>query len=80
MVCKSFSNNPGNDITIKAQLKALSVISCLKTPMLDVQTVLEQRQGMTYKHASGSSKAALGYWLLQSVCVSHVTNADSNAE
>ena len=48
--------------------------------MLDVRTVLEQQQSVTYNYASGSSKAALGYWLLPSVCVSHVTNADSNAE
>ncbi len=48
--------------------------------MLTVQTVLEQQQCLTYKHASGSSKTALGYWLLQSVCVSHATNADPDVE
>lgn len=48
--------------------------------MLDVQTLLTQQQIVTYERASGCSKAALGFWLLHSVRMSHVTNADTNAK
>lgn len=77
-VCKSCCNNPGSDIMRRFNLKHCVICFLLpQNPMLAVQTFFEQQQCMTNRRSSGSSKPALGCWLLQSVCVSHATNADT---